>query len=372
MKYYLIAGEASGDLHASNLMKALKRCDPNADFRFWGGDRMAAVGGELVMHHRDISFMGFAEVFANIRTILGLLKMAKKDIAASRPDAVVLVDYPGFNLRIAKFAHELGIKVFYYISPQVWAWKKNRVYKIKRYVDRMFVILPFEKEFYDRFNYDVTYVGHPLLDALPQFTLKGKAEFLGDNELSDAPIIALLPGSRTQEVPKILPVMLQSAREFPEYQIVIAGMKNLGPDFYAPYVQSERVHVVFDQTYDLLNNAAVAAVASGTATLETALFDVPQVVCYETSWITYMIAKNLVNIRFISLVNLIYGKEVIRELIQGEMNSEALTGELKRLLRGDKSNLLRKQYEELRHLLGDGGASEKTAEEIWSEMSSHA
>lgn len=372
MKYYLIAGEASGDLHASNLMKALLRLDPDADFRFWGGDRMISVGGELVMHHRDISFMGFSEVFANIRTILGLLKMAKKDIAASRPDAVVLVDYPGFNLRIAKFAHGLGLKVFYYISPQVWAWKKNRVFKIKKTVDRMFVILPFEKDFYDSYNFDVTYVGHPLLDALPQFDLKEKSEFLSHNELSNEPIIALLPGSRTQEVPKILPVMLASAREFPDHQIVIAGMKNLGADFYAPYVGTEQVHVVFDQTYDLLNNASVAAVASGTATLETALFDVPQVVCYETSWVTYMIAKNLVKIKFISLVNLIYGKEVIRELIQGEMTAEALTQELQRLIKGDKSEVLREQYRELRHLLGDGGASEKTAREIWSEMSSDA
>lgn len=372
MKFYLIAGEASGDLHASNLMKALIRLNPSSEFRFWGGDRMSAVGGELVMHHRDISFMGFAEVFANLRTILGLLKMAKKDIAASRPDAIILVDYPGFNLRIAQFAHGLGIKVFYYISPQVWAWKKNRVFKIKKYVDRMFVILPFEKEFYEKFDYDVTYVGHPLLDALPQFDLKPNLEFRSLNGLSSEPIIALLPGSRTQEIPKILPVMLESARSFPDHQIVIAGMKNLGLPFYEPFMESGRVHVTFDQTYDLLNNAAAAAVASGTATLETALFDVPQVVCYETSWLTYVIAKNLVNIKFISLVNLIYGKEVIKELIQSDMKAAKITEELRRLLSGDKGELLKKQYSELRHLLGDGGASENTAQEIMKEMSTDA
>lgn len=368
MKYYLIAGEASGDLHASNLMKALKRCDAEATFRFWGGDRMSAVGGELVKHHRDISFMGFAEVLANLRTILGLLKRAKEDIRASRPDAVILIDYPGFNLRMAKFCHELGIKVFYYISPQVWAWKKNRVQKIKRYVDRMFVILPFEKDFYADYKYSVDYVGHPLLDALPQIELRDRGEWLRSHGLSEKPIIALLPGSRTQEIPKILPVMLESARSFPEYQIVIAGMKNLGVEFYSPYTSDEQVHVIFDETYDVLHNSEVAAVASGTATLETALFDVPQVVCYETSWVTYQIAKNLVNIKFISLVNLIYGKEVIRELIQHEMNAKALTTELKRLLTGDGREHLLRQYEELRQLLGVGGASDKTAFEICREM----
>ncbi len=372
MKYYLIAGEASGDLHASNLMKALQRHDPCAEFRFWGGDRMQAVGGELVMHHRNISFIGFAEVFANFRTILGLLKKAKHDIRASRPDAVVLIDYPGFNLRMARFCHERGIKVFYYISPQVWAWKKNRVHRIRKYVDRMFVILPFEREFYQNLGCDVTYVGHPLPDALLQVRLKDRAGFLADNGLTDDPIIALLPGSRMQEIRRILPVMIESGRSFPNYQVVIAGIRDLGPEFYEPYTGSERVRVVFDQTYDLLNNSKVAAVASGTATLETALFNVPQVVCYETSWLTYMIARNLVRIKFISLVNLICGKEVIVELIQKEMNACALTEQLRHLMKESRARELRAQYRELRHLLGDGGASGKTAGEIWREMQEHA
>jgi len=371
MKYYLIAGEASGDLHASNLMKALLKRDVLAEFRYFGGDHMSEVGGELVKHHRDISFMGFQEVAANIRTILGLLSWAKKDITAYRPDAVILVDYPGFNLRMAKFCHELGLKVFYYISPQVWAWKKKRVHKIKRYVDRMFVILPFEKDFYAKYDYEVDYVGHPLLDALPQIELKETRAFKEANGLDERPIIALLPGSRLQELKRILPKMLQGLQAFGAYQIVIAGLKSIGPDTYAEWTQGASVSIVYNQTYDLLNNSEVAVVASGTATLETALFDVPQVVCYETTWTTYHIAKYLVNIEFISLVNLIYGKEMIKELIQHGFNPKSLEEEITRLLQSKERKELKEKYEELRVILGGGGASEKTAEGIWETLNRH-
>lgn len=371
MKYYLIAGEASGDLHASNLMKALKKRDSKAEFRFFGGDRMMTVGGECVKHHRDISFMGFQEVAANIRTILGLLAWGKKDIAAYRPDAVILVDYPGFNLRMAKFCHNLGLHVYYYISPQVWAWKKKRVFKIKRYVDQMFVILPFEKDFYAKYDFQVHYVGHPLLDALPQIELKTKDQFRSENNLDDRPIIALLPGSRLQELHRILPKMLTGLSAFSEFQIVIAGMNSIGLSVYEGWTKNKRVSVVFDQTYDLLNNAAVAVVASGTATLETALFNVPQVVCYETTWTTYQIAKYLVNIEFISLVNLIYGSEMIVELIQRDFNPKSLEREIKRLLDPDVKRNLLTQYIELKEILGGGGASEKTAEGIWNSLHEH-
>ena len=361
MKYYIIAGEPSGDLHASNLMKHLKRFDVNAEFRAWGGDKMEEQGAEIVHHYRDMSFMGFWEVFMNLRSILGLIKECKRDIDQWQPDVVICIDYPGFNLRISEYAKKQGIKTFYYISPQVWAWKKNRVHKIKRFVDHMFVILPFEEEFYGRYNYPVDYVGHPLLDALEKYEFKSDEAFRAEYHLNAQPIIALLPGSRTSEVSRILPKMISALREFPEYQFVIAGMSGFEEDYYRKYASGVDVQIIFSDTYNLLHHAHAAVVASGTATLETAILNTPQVVCYETSTTTYYVAKFLVEIEYISLVNLIRGEEVIREIIQSEFNPQTLKRALEDILDGEKRTTLLKKYEELRRQLGGGGASEKAA-----------
>ncbi|MCA6069345.1 lipid-A-disaccharide synthase [Chryseobacterium sp. RG1] len=364
MKYYIIAGEASGDLHGSNLMKALKQKDPNAEFRFWGGDLMEKQGGTLVKHYRDLAFMGFLEVAMNLRTILNNIKFCKEDIRNNKPDVLILVDYPGFNLRIAKFAKELGIKVVYYISPQLWAWKEGRVEIIKKYVDEMMVILPFEEDFYKKHNVHSHFVGHPLLDAISTLQKIDVEEFKKENGLNQKEIIALLPGSRKQEVEKMLEMMLSVRPYFKDYQFVIAGAPSLPKEFYEKYVD-ENVHFVSNRTYDLLRCSKAALVTSGTATLETALLNVPEVVCYRGSKVSYAIAKRLVkNIKYISLVNLIMDREVVKELIQNDLNTKNLVEELKKMLAGDKRDEVLKNYELLREKLGGKGASENAADVI--------
>lgn len=364
MKYYIIAGEASGDLHASNLMKAIKQKDQNADFRFWGGDLMQKQGGTLVKHYRDLAFMGFLEVVQNLKTILGNIKFCKKDILENKPDVLILVDYPGFNLRIAKFAKELGIKVVYYISPQLWAWKEGRVETIKKYVDEMLVILPFEKDFYKKHQVEAHFVGHPLLDAIEGLPPIDIQEFKKENHLNDKEIIALLPGSREQEVEKMLSLMLSVRDHFKNYQFVIAGAPSLPKEFYQKFVDDD-VHFVSNKTYDLLRCSKAALVTSGTATLETALLNIPEIVCYRTSTISYEIGKRVVkNIKFISLVNLIMDREIVKELIQKELNTENLVNELQKILEGQKRDKMLKNYELLREKLGGKGASEHAAEII--------
>ncbi|SDQ83595.1 lipid-A-disaccharide synthase [Chryseobacterium soldanellicola] len=365
MKYYIIAGEASGDLHGSNLMKALKQKDPNAEFRFWGGDLMTAQGGTLVKHYKDLAFMGFLEVAMNLRTILNNIKICKEDIKNHQPDILILVDYPGFNLRIAKFAKDLGIKVVYYISPQLWAWKEGRVEIIKKYVDEMMVILPFEEDFYKKHGVHSHFVGHPLLDAISGLQEINIENFKSENGLNEKEIIALLPGSRKQEVEKMLEMMLSVRPYFKEYQFVIAGAPSLSKDFYQQYVD-DNVHFVSNKTYDLLRCSKAALVTSGTATLETALLNIPEVVCYRGSKISYAIAKRLVkNIKYISLVNLIMDREVVKELIQNDLNTKNLVEELKNILNGEKRTQLLREYELLKEKLGGSGASNNAAEIIF-------
>ncbi|WP_407404533.1 lipid-A-disaccharide synthase [Chryseobacterium sp.] len=361
MKYYIIAGEASGDLHGSNLMKSLKKQDSQAEFRFWGGDLMAAQGGTLVKHYRDLAFMGFLEVAKNLCTILNNMKVCKNDIKTNNPDVLILVDYPGFNLRIAKFAKELGIKVVYYISPQLWAWKEGRVEIIRKYVDEMMVILPFEEDFYKKRHVKSHFVGHPLLDAISDLETINGEDFRKENGLNSKEIIALLPGSREQEVDKMLQLMLSVRPYFENYQFVIAGAPSLEKSFYQKYVD-ENVHFVSNKTYDLLRCSKAALVTSGTATLETALLNIPEVVCYRGSKISYAIAKRLVkHIKYISLVNLIMDKEVVKELIQNELNTQNLVTELQQILEGDKRRIMLDEYEILRSKLGGKGASDHAA-----------
>lgn len=366
MKYYIIAGEASGDLHASNLMKALKIEDPRAEFRFWGGDLMLAVGGELVKHYRELAFMGFVEVLFNLWTILKNISFCKRDIAAYRPDAIIFVDYPGFNLKIAKWAKQKGYKTHYYISPQIWAWKENRIKSIKRDVDHMYVILPFEKTFYEeKHGHQVNFVGHPLIDALAVRSKTNPTLFIQENKLDDRPIIALLPGSRKQEISKMLHTMLGITNDFPKYQFVIAGAPSQEREFYAPFIKKKNVFLVMDSTYDLLSLSTAALVASGTATLETALLKVPQIVCYKGSSASYQIAKRIIKLDYISLVNLIMDKEVVKELIQSEFNTKNLKKELHKILGKAERNRLFLDYYVLEQKLGGPGASQKTAELIF-------
>lgn len=365
MKYYIIAGEASGDLHASNLMKSILKKDADAEFRFWGGDLMAQVAGvSPVKHYKELAFMGFLEVAKNLRTILKNIKFCKEDLSSFQPDVLILVDYPGFNLRIAEFAKNLGIKVIYYISPQLWAWKEGRVEKIKNFVDEMLVILPFEKEFYRKHQVDAHFVGHPLLDAISDLPEIDIQQFKSENQLNGKEIIALLPGSREQEVVKMLELMLSVRPFFKEYQFVIAGAPSLPKEFYQKYVD-ENVHFVSNKTYDLLRCSKAALVTSGTATLETALLNIPEVVCYRSSRISYEIGKRVVkNIKYISLVNLIMDKEIVTELIQKELNTENLVKELKLILEGASRQKMLKDYELLREKLGGKGASDHAADLI--------
>jgi len=368
MRYYIIAGEASGDLHGSNLIKELKKLDQHATIRCWGGDLMQAAGGELVKHYRELAFMGFVEVVMNLRTIFRNLAFCKEDILKYKPDTLVLIDYPGFNLRIAEWAKKQGLKVIFYISPQVWAWKENRVKKMKQCIDKMLVILPFEKDYYhSRWNWEVEYVGHPLVEVVDRSKL---APSEGLPELSgNMPVIALLPGSRKQEIIKKLPVMLEVSKYFPNYRFVVAKAPGQHDEFYqsmlAPYAN---VSAVANQTYPLLKKSVAALVTSGTATLETALFGVPEVVCYKGSRISYEIAKRIISIKYISLVNLIMDKLVVTELIQEEMNTENLRRELSLLLNdSNKKAQVQRDYADLKKLLSQGGnASANAAAHIWS------
>ncbi len=362
----MIAGEASGDLHASNLMKAIKLRDPEAEFRAWGGDLMHEQGATLVKHINELAFMGFVEVLINLSTILKNIRLCKKDILQYQPDAVIFIDYPGFNLRIAEFARKNNIKTIYYISPQVWAWNKSRVKKIRRDVDKMLVILPFEKQFYEEYNYPVEFVGHPLLDALEvQPDIDSFTEFIRRNNLPDTPIIAVLPGSRKQEISKMLPTMCKVSEHFPDYQFVIGGTKAHSDNFYNKFTNGKNLPIIYGQTYNLLRNAKAAMVTSGTATLETALIGTPQIVCYKASPISYFIAKNLVDIKYISLVNLIMDEQVVKEMIQNDFNTRKLVSELKRITTDQKHrNTVMEKYAFLRIKLGGSGASLKAAKAI--------
>ncbi|WP_443632310.1 lipid-A-disaccharide synthase [Candidatus Marifrigoribacter sp. Uisw_064] len=369
MKYYLIAGEASGDLHGANLIKALKKEDEQASFRFWGGELMHEAGGELIKHYRDLAFMGFVEVLFNLKTIFSNIKFCKKDIEEFNPDVIIFIDYPGFNMRIAKWAKERGIKTHYYISPQIWAWKENRIKSIKRDVDAMYVILPFEKYFYEnKHQFPVHFVGHPLIDAISNRTQIEPSVFLKENNLDERPIIALLPGSRKQEISKMLEVMLSVTDDFKEYQFVIAGAPSQEESFYTPFIKKQNVRLLLNKTYDLLSLSHSALVTSGTATLETALFKVPQVVCYKGSRISYEIAKRVIKLKYISLVNLILDKEVVTELIQNKFNTKELKKELSKILDEYNRAVLFLEYNDLEKKLGGKGASEKTASLIYKAI----
>jgi len=375
MKYYLIAGEASGDLHASNLMAALKEKDTQADFRFLGGDLMQAVGGTLVKHYREMAYMGFIPVLLNLRTILRNMKMCREDIAVYQPDVVILIDYPGFNLKIAKYVKtKLGLPVYYYISPKIWAWKQYRIKSIRRYIDRMFCILPFEISFYDRMNYMVDYVGNPTVDAISDYfnnQMISEGEFRSSEHLSEKPILALLAGSRKQEIKDNLPTMLRVASHYPEYQPVIAGAPGIDPAYYKEYIGDAPVKIVFKQTYPLLQHSRLALVTSGTATLETSLFRVPQVVCYYTpigKAVTFVF-RHFFHIRFISLVNLIADKVVVQELFGERFSEENIKKEIDDILHtpGYRQTML-DNYDEVIRILGKPGASNRAAQLIFDSL----
>ncbi len=360
MRYYIIAGEASGDLHGSNLIREILKLDPQALIRCWGGDKMEAAGGVLAKHYKDLAFMGFAEVVRNLPTILGNLGYCKRDIDAFKPDVLVLINYSAFNLRIAKWAHPRGFKTVFYISPQVWAWKESRVKTIRRHIDKMIVILPFEKEFFSQRNYEVDYVGHPLVEVIERFQKEHASLQRSDH------IIALLPGSRKQEIQTKLPVMLEASRQFPEYQFVVAKAPSMDDTFYEEFLKGyPNVGVVANNTYSLLMQARAAMVTSGTATLETALFGVPEIVCYKASTISYAIAKRLVKLQFICLVNLIMNREVVKELIQDALTPENLANELREIT-GDtpRRTKMMADYAELKALLSLGGNASQQAAEI--------
>jgi lipid-A-disaccharide synthase len=389
MKYYIIAGEASGDLHGGNLIKELKKLDPSTSVRCWGGDLMAAAGGDLVRHYKDLAFMGFTEVLMNLRTIFRNLDFCKQDILQYRPDALILIDYPGFNMRIAKWARAQGLRIIYYISPQVWAWKEGRVRQIRKTVDKMLVILPFETAFYQKWNYNVEYVGHPLVEVIDRFRADHSVPALPAipatpshsapastiaRSLEPAllarplphfpkPVIALLPGSRRQEILKKLPIMLEVSRYFPDLQFVVAQAPGQEAAFYddllAPY---PNVSSVCNQTYALLLQAQAACVTSGTATLETALFGVPEIVCYKGSTVSYQIARRLIRVKYISLVNLIMDKLVVKELIQDDLTPENLRRELDDLLHNqNRRRQLQEDYRALKELLSKGGHASANA-----------
>ncbi|HUH25672.1 MAG TPA: lipid-A-disaccharide synthase [Flavobacterium sp.] len=360
MKYYIIAGEASGDLHGANLMKALFKDQPNAEVRFWGGDLMQNVGGTLVKHYKELAFMGFAEVLFNLKTILSNISFCKKDIQAYNPDVIIFIDYPGFNMRIAKWAKQQGFDTHYYISPQIWAWKEGRIKAIKRDVNHMYVILPFEKDFYEKkHQYPVTYVGHPLLDEIDSFKKFRANDFRKVHQLDDRPIIALLPGSRKQEVSRLLSEMLQIVDAYLQFQFIIAGAPSLDFDFYKPFITKENVKFISNDTYNLLNNAYAALVTSGTATLETALFKVPQVVVYKGNELSYQIAKRIIKLNYISLVNLIMDQLVVTELIQKECNAATIKMEFEKLINNSSRTKILENYHELEKKLGGVGASER-------------
>lgn len=358
MKYFLIAGERSGDLHASNLIKELKDRDPELEVVCWGGEQMEAAGAKLLQHYRILSFMGFLEAIMRLQRVFKCIKLVKQLITQENPDVIVFVDYAGFNLRIAPWAKKKGFKTYYYISPKIWAWNRSRAYKIKKYIDRMFCILPFEEEFYKRYDFDVNYVGNPVLDAIRSFT--PNPNFLEKHELKkEDTIIAILPGSRKGEVTKMLHYMLALLPAFPDHQFVVAGVSNLSRDFYENFLERTNVKIVYDETYDLLQHASVAIVTSGTATLETALFKVPQVVCYRTSSLSYMIGRMVVKVKYISLPNLILNRPLLKELIQDDFHPQSIRKELMKILENPEP--IKSGYEELSALLGDRNASAETA-----------
>ena len=366
MKYYIISGEASGDLHGSNLMRAIKKEDAEAEFRFWGGDKMQAVGGFMVTHYKHMAFMGFWEVFTNLFYILKKIKQCKADILQWQPDCVILIDYPGFNLKIAEFAHNKGFKVFYYISPQVWAWKSNRVKSLKSFVDKLFVILPFEKDFFNTWNYEVEYVGHPLMEVINE---KSKVEI---SKTENTKIVALLPGSRKQEILIKLPIMASVAKHFPDVSFVIAKAVSANQEWYDEALKNisvENISSVENKTYELLQQADAALVTSGTATLETALWKVPQAVCYKGSWLSFEIGKRLVKVKHISLVNLIMDKLVVKEFIQNDLTEKNLTDECRALLHNETyRQAMIDNYKQLCEKLAASNASEKTAQCIVSML----
>jgi lipid-A-disaccharide synthase len=357
MKYYIIAGEASGDLHGSNLIKEIQKLDADADIRCWGGDKMKATGATLVKHYKDLAFMGFAEIIKNLPEILKNFKFCKSDISAFKPDAIVFIDYPGFNLRMAKWAKENHYKTVFYISPQVWAWKENRVKNFKRDIDKMIVILPFETAFYKKWNYEVEYVGHPLVEVIENFKNQHPEIEVSENT------IALLPGSRKQEINAKLPIMLEATKNFPGYNFVIGKAPSIEDVFYESFIKEyQNVNTISNDTYSLLMKSAAALVTSGTATLETALFGVPEIICYKAGNISYQIAKRLVKLKFICLVNLIMDKEVVKELIQNDLTPEKLTAELKKILWDPEiKEKMKREYAALKQLLSEGGNASKNA-----------
>ena len=362
MKYYIIAGEASGDLHGSNLIKEIQKLDSSANIRAWGGDKMKATGAKLVKHYKDLAFMGFAEVIKNLPAIFKNIKFCKNDISEFQPDVIIFVDYPGFNLRISNWAKQHNFKTVFYISPQVWAWKESRVKNIKKSIDKMLVILPFEKQFYEKWNYEVEYVGHPLVEVIENFKKNHTGIKVSEKT------IAILPGSRKQEIKAKLPVMLGATKNFPGYQFIIAKAPSIDDEFYEEFIKEyENVKTVTDGTYSLLMSSAAALVTSGTATLETALFGVPEIVCYRASNISYQIAKRLVKLKYICLVNLIMNKEVVKELIQNDLTPEKITSELKKILLDTTKKInLQEDYFQLKQLLSEGGnASKNAAESIY-------
>ena len=368
MKYYLIVGEASGDLHASNLMKAIKEVDSSAEFRFFGGDLMSAVGGERVKHYRELAYMGFIPVLMHLRTIFSNMSLCKKDIVQWSPDVLILVDYPGFNLSIAEYVHKnTDIPVYYYISPKIWAWKEHRIKNIKRDVDELFSILPFEIDFFEiKHDYKINYIGNPCVDAVDAFLRNSpetREEFIKRNNIPDKPIVALLAGSRKQEITANLPLMLEAMKGYPDYQPVIAGAPGIDKDFYKPYLE-EGACIVFGETYNILNNAHAALVTSGTATLEAGIFRVPQVVCYATpmarlySWLK----KHFLKVKFVSLVNLVADKEVVRELVAADMTLENVKAELGKILAdGKERKTMLDEYDRMLEILGEAGASQRAA-----------
>ena len=370
MRYYLIAGEASGDLHGSNLVKALRQKDTEAICQGWGGDLMSEAGVQVTKHYRELAFMGFYEVVKNIGTIRKNFKACKEDILAFQPDVIILIDYPGFNLRMAKWIKAQGIKIVYYISPQIWAWHTSRVHQIKKLVDRMLVILPFEKPFYQQYNYEVDFVGHPLLDHLKH--LPPAPDFRKQYHLDDRPIIALLPGSRKQEIKKMLSGMLAVINDFKDYQFIIAGAPSIPIAYYQELISDQNIGELFipkiiaNETYQLLSNSHAALVTSGTATLETALFNVPQVVCYTGNPLSYQLARRLIKIKYISLVNLVLDKPLVTELIQADFNKKKITDELNNILSKNHQEKMLSGYEDLRKALGNEGASERAAEIIYA------
>jgi lipid-A-disaccharide synthase len=372
MKYYVLAGEASGDLHASNLIKEISLLDRQAQFRGFGGDLMEKAGMTVLKHYRELAFMGLVPVILNIRTIKKNFRFCEQDLLAFSPDVLILVDYPGFNLRMAKFAKAHGIRTFYYISPKIWAWKEGRVHKVKAYIDEMFAILPFEAGFYKKYNYPVNYVGNPLLDAiLEKKTAPDFPRFFAENQLSEKLVLALLPGSRKGEISVLLPTMLEAAAQFPEFQCVIAGAPNMGPEFYQPFMKGSQVPVLWGKTYEILIHSRAAIVSSGTATLEAAILNVPQVVVYQLTpnWLFKYLKKFFLKTRWVSLVNIILGREAVSELIQSDFTLKNVVSELKKILDdpGNEKRMLA-DYKDMMIKLGEPGASKRAATLMVSKL----